>query len=394
MALAPLHVDHDVAERPVGERTGALEVDDAVILELVAALAQAAQALLRARAEVERQAPPGRQRTRRGHALQLASAHQLGGARVLQLALLGEPGVEVDDAVQRPAAMVGDEHDVAAKRARERTHGLIENPVDVSERAVRALALPLVPAEVVRVVGGHEDDHEQLRTEALGQPQRELDALLGDTPDRLEIDAAGGRDGERVIVRERAEARLQLVEQAAGGREAVAPAVGVEAGEREAGDLVDGPGEGDVDHAHATAGRAEPLPDGGLAAIRAVDGAQAVAALVALVEVPDAVATGAHAREHGRPGLRREGVGGRAEHPGSALSEQAVEVRHGTRRTQRFQHERRHGIQADDGEGGRSHAPKLSQAVSGPPSPTGWGLAERTPVQAALTPPVAWLESA
>ena len=206
VALAPLHVDHDVAERPVGEGLRALEVDDAVVLQLVAALAQAAQALLHARAEIERQAAPERQRARRGHALQLSAAHQLGCARVLQQPLLGEPGVEVDDAVQRPAAVVGDEHDVAAERARERAHGLVEDPVDARQRAGRAAALPLVPAEVVRVVGGHEDDHEQLGVEALGQPERELDALLGDAPHGLQVDAARGRDGERVILDERAEA--------------------------------------------------------------------------------------------------------------------------------------------------------------------------------------------
>src|SRR6185295_5586574 len=99
---------------------------------------------------------------------------------------------------------------------------------DVRERAVRAAALPLVPAEVVCVVSGHEDDHEQLRIEALGQPQRELDALLGDATHRLEVDAAVGRDGKRVIVRERAEARLELLQKTARSREAVTTAVGVE----------------------------------------------------------------------------------------------------------------------------------------------------------------------
>ena len=40
------------------------------------------------------------------------------------------------------------------------------------------------------MVGGHEDDDEQLGVEALGQPERELDALLGDAPHRIEVDAA------------------------------------------------------------------------------------------------------------------------------------------------------------------------------------------------------------
>ena len=75
-----------------------------------------------------------------------------------------------------------------------------------------------------------------------------------------------------------------------GRREAVAPAVGVEAREREPVDVVDRPRERHVDHAHAAPGGAEALPDRGLAAIGAVDRAQAVAALVALVEIPDAVA--------------------------------------------------------------------------------------------------------
>ena len=123
---------------------------------------------------------------------ELPAAHQLGGARVLQQALLGEPGVEVDDAVERAAAVVGDEHDVAAERARERADRLVEDAVDLRERAVGAAALPLVPAEVMRVVGRHEDDDQQLGVEALGQPQRELDALLGDAAHLIEIDAAVG----------------------------------------------------------------------------------------------------------------------------------------------------------------------------------------------------------
>ena len=394
VALAPLDVDHDVAERPVGERARALEVHDAVVLQLVAALAQAAQPLLHACAQVEREATPERKRARRGHALQLSAAHQLRRARVLQHALIGEPGVEVDDAVERPAAMVGDEHDVAAECARQGAHGLVEDLVDTGQRARLAAALPLVPAEVVGVVGRHEHDHEQLGVEALRQPEGELDALLGDTPHGVEVDAARGRDGERVILHQRAEAPLELLEQARRRREALAPAVGVEAGERESVDVVHRPREGHVDHAHAAPGGAQALPDGGLAAIGTVDRAQAVAALVALVEIPDAVPAGAHAREHRRPGLGRERVRGRAQHTRGALSEQAIEVGNRAGRTQRLQHQRRHRVQADDSEGGRSHASKLSQAVSAPPSPTGWGLAGRTPVQTAHSPPVAWPESA
>ena len=80
--------------------------------------------------------------------------------------------------------------------------------------------------------------------------------------------------------------------------------------------------------------------------------------------------------------------------PEAPCREQPIEVRNGAGRTQRLEHERGHRVEADDGEGGRSHTPKLSQAVCGPPSPTGWGLAERTPVQATRNPPVAWPESA
>ena len=355
---------------------------------------KAPEPLLRARPQIEREAAPERERPRRGHALQLSSAHQPGGACVLQQTLLGQPGVEIDDAVERPAAVIGHEHDVAPERARERSHRLVEDPVDARHGARRPAALPLVPADVVRVVGRHEHDHEQLGVEALRQPQRELDTLLGGVPHGVEVDAAGGRHWERVVVRERTEAALELLEETRGGREAVAAAVGVEAGESEAVDVVDRPRERHVDDAHAPARRAESLPDGGLAAVGAVDRTQAVATLVALVEIPDAVATRAHAREHGRPGLRCKGVRGRAQHPGCALPEQTIEVGHGARRTQRLQHERRHRVEADDREGGRSHASKLSQAVCAPPSPTGWGLAERTPVQTALRPPVAWPESA
>ena len=265
--------------------------------------------------------------------------------------------------------------------------GLVEDLVDASERARRAAALPLVPAEVVGMVGCHEHDHEQLGVEALRQPQRQLDALLGDAPHGIEVDAARGRDGERVVLHEGAEAPLELLEQTRRRRKSLAAAVGVEAGEREAVDVVHRPRERHVDHAHAAPGSAQALPDGGLAAIGAVDGAQAVAALVALVEIPDAVPAGPDAREHRRPGLGRERMRGRAQHPRGALSEQAIEVGNGARRAQRLEHERRHRVQADDSEGGRSHASKLSQAVCAPPSPTGWGLAGRTPVQTTLQAP-------
>ncbi len=67
--------------------------------------------------------------------------------------------------------------------------------------------------------------------------------------------------------------------------------------------------------------------------------------------------------------------------PGGALTEQAIEVGNGSGGPQRLQHERGHRIETDDGKGGRSHATTLSQAVCGPPSPTGWALAGRTPVQ-------------
>ena len=86
--------------------------------------------------------------------------------------------------MERPAAVVGDEHDVAAERARQGADGLVEDLVDARQRARRAAALPLVPAQVVGVVGRHEHDHEQLGVEALRQPQRQLDALLGDAPHR------------------------------------------------------------------------------------------------------------------------------------------------------------------------------------------------------------------
>jgi hypothetical protein len=198
-----LHVDDDVAERAIGERLCALEVDDAEVLQLVASLAQGAQPLLRARPQVEREAAPERQRARGGHALQLSSAHQPGGACVLQQTLLGQPGVEIDDAVERPAAVIGHEHDVAPERARERSHRLVQDHVDARHGARRPAALPLVPADVVRMVGRHEHDHEQLGVEALRQPQRELDTLLGGAPHGVEVDAAGGSDGERVVVRER-----------------------------------------------------------------------------------------------------------------------------------------------------------------------------------------------
>src|SRR5581483_4557564 len=87
-------------------------------------------------------------------------------------ALASQPRVEVDDAVQRAAAVVRDEHDVAvvARKLAQRGDRTVEDAVDVGDAALRTALLPLRPCEVVDVIGGHEDGEEELRLEPLHEP--------------------------------------------------------------------------------------------------------------------------------------------------------------------------------------------------------------------------------
>ena len=119
--------------------------------------------------------------------------------------------------MERAGAVVGDDHDVALRAGElgERAGRLVEDPVDLGDRARQAVGLPLRPAEVVDVVGGHEDDEEQLGVEALGEPGDDLDLLRGRAADEVEVELAV-RERELVVQLERAEALAELVASSSG----------------------------------------------------------------------------------------------------------------------------------------------------------------------------------
>ena len=154
--------------------------------------------------------------------------------------------------------MVGDDEHVAAGGVLdERADRLVEDPIGAGDGALGAALLPFPPAEVLHVVGGHEDDEEKLRVEALGEPER------GAAPSAPRRGAPGrGRSGrpERVAVveLERAEALAQLGEERGRRGHALLAEGGVHAGDREAAvELGRRPAERDVDDARAAAGRGE-----------------------------------------------------------------------------------------------------------------------------------------
>ena len=175
--------------------------------------------------------------------------------------------------------MVGDDQHVAAVGVLdERADRLVEDPVGAGDGALGAALLPFAPAEMLHVVGGHEDDEEQLRVEALREPERGLHLLLGGAAHQVEIDPAVP---ERVAVveDERAEALAQLgIERLRRGHALLAEG-GVHAGDREAAvELGRRPAERDVDDAGAAAGSGKPVPERRRTAVAAVDQPQPVAA--------------------------------------------------------------------------------------------------------------------
>ena len=90
------------------------------------------------------------------------------GACVREEALAGEPGVEVDDAVEPSASVIGDDEHVLVER-RPPAH-LPPRPGSGRRRrrGSRMPALvPFGPAEVVNVVRGHEHDEQEVGVEPL-----------------------------------------------------------------------------------------------------------------------------------------------------------------------------------------------------------------------------------
>ena len=110
----------------------------------------------------------------------------------------------------------------------------VEDPVGLGDAALAAARLPVGPGEVVDVVGGHEDDEQELGLVALGQPVDDRDLLLAGAADELEVEPPVGVDRERVVEQQPAEALLQLVDELARARHPVLARRGVDPGQREA----------------------------------------------------------------------------------------------------------------------------------------------------------------
>ena len=165
-----------------------------------------------------------------------AAAEPRAPGDVRQVTLAHEPGVEVDDAVERPRAVIGDDQDVLVRPqpVEHAAQALVEDPVHVGERARRSIPLPVVPAEVLNVVSRHEDDEEQGGPETLGEPEREVDLLVGRPTDDLEVDPAVLAEREPVVELERAEAARDLRDQLGRVRHPLLARGRVKAGDREA----------------------------------------------------------------------------------------------------------------------------------------------------------------
>ena len=145
--------------------------------------------------------------------------------------------------------MVGDDQHVrlvagALEQLAERG---VEDPVGLRHAALAAALLPVRPGQVVDVVGGHEDDEQELGVVALGQPVHDRHLLLAGAADELEVEPATRVDRERVVEQQAAEALLQLVHELARARHPVLARGRVDPGQREAVHARRRPGEGDVD---------------------------------------------------------------------------------------------------------------------------------------------------
>ena len=212
MLLAPADVHDDVAEGSVGEGLRPVPVDHRVFGALDRPVAKRGQALLGRIAEALREIAAQRERLPEEPAPGDAPAGLVG-----EKALGGEPRVQVEDSVQGARSVVRDDEDVAliAREAGKRPGRLVEDPVRLGDRALEAVALPVTPAEMLDVIGSHEDDEEELGVEALSEPHGDLDFLRRGAADQVEVDLAV-RDRKPVVELERAEAALQLGAQRLG----------------------------------------------------------------------------------------------------------------------------------------------------------------------------------
>src|SRR5918996_4715216 len=237
--LAPADVHDDVPEGPVGERLRARPVDRRVLLALVGALAQFRQPPLDGGAK-----PLGDVPAQLEEPVDRPPAQSRAAPDVGQVALAREPGVEVDDPVERACAVVGDDHHVTVwpEPLEQPPDALVQDPVHLGDRARRAVPLPVGPAEMLDVVGRHEDDEEQAGLEALGEPERQVDLLVGGAADDVEVDPAVLADRKAVVELDRAVAARELRHELRRVRHAPPPGGGVEAGDREALDPRSRPG--------------------------------------------------------------------------------------------------------------------------------------------------------
>ncbi len=260
--------------------------------------------------------------------------------------------------------MVGDDEHVASAVAvavarahgpEQLAEGPVEDPIDLGDRAVAPALLPVGPGQVVDVVGRHEDREEELRRVLRGEPADDLDALRAGAADVIEVDRPAAVEREGVVEQQPTELVLQLGDQRARVGHAVLARRGVHSGDHEAVHLRSGPRERDVHDADASPARREPRPQGGRAAVAAVDEPEPVAALVALGEVPDSVPSRVDARDHRRPRERGQRMRGRAQRPARPARHQRAEVRQVARRDERVDDVERRRVESDDREIGRSH---------------------------------------
>ena len=266
--------------------------------------------------------------------------------------------------MQGAGAVIRDDHEVRVGPAqlREPPDRLVEDPVDVGDGALEALGLPVVPADVVDVVGCHEDDEEELGVEPLGQPLDDLELLGGGAPHEVEVELTV-LEREPVVELERPVPAPQLLPDRCGEGEALLACGGVEAGDREPVQLRCRPCEGDVDDPEAAARGPQPVPDRRRAAEAPVHEPKLVPGLVALGEVPDPVPPGIHARDDRRPGVRSKGVRGRAQHASSAFAAGASDVRKLPCGQHRIDDVEGRRVEADDGQDWTGHPARLPLQV-------------------------------
>jgi hypothetical protein len=246
--------------------------------------------------------------------------------------------------------VVGDDHDVAAAgEVDECANRVVEDTVDLGHGAGEPLRLPLGPAEVVDVVGGHEDDEEQLGVEPLRQPRDDLDFLGGRAANHVEVELPVGQR-KLVVQLERPIAPAQLVAQRLRVRQPLLARRRVEARHRKPVDLGRGPGEGHVDDARPPTGAAQPVPEGRRPPKAPVHEPELIAGLVALDEIPDPVTACVDAADDRRPGVRCQGMRGGTEdaaRPGVAQSPEVGKLPSGQHRVDDVERRR---VEPDEGQ--------------------------------------------